>query len=62
MSLIGKLLLVLGLSSQLPALMLQGPSSGTGPFNLIVDTNYSVPLLGSPDLIQSSWRRGAWEL
>uniref|UniRef100_Q01TC3 Ice-binding protein C-terminal domain-containing protein n=1 Tax=Solibacter usitatus (strain Ellin6076) TaxID=234267 RepID=Q01TC3_SOLUE len=86
MSLIGKLLLVVGLPSQLLALniliqnptfgqpgdpvfgdplkyaiqdlSLQGPSSGTGPFTLIVDTNYGVPLPGSPDVIPSFLEQG----
>ena len=37
---------------------LQGPSSGTGPFTLIVDTNYGVPLPGSPNVIPSFDQQG----
>ena len=82
MSLIGRLLLVLALPSQLLALniiiqdpnfgtnadpvvgdplffaiqnlSLQGPDSGTGgPFSLVINTNYAVPLPGSPDVVPS---------
>ncbi len=86
MSLIGRLLLVLGLPCQVFALniliqdptfglpsdpifgdplkyaiqdlSLQGPSSGPGLFTLVINTNYGVPLPGSPDVIPSFVEQG----
>ena len=37
---------------------LMGPSTGSGPFTLIVNTNYGVPLPGSPDVIPSFTEQG----
>jgi hypothetical protein len=37
---------------------LTGPSSGAGPFVIGVDTNYGVPLPGSPDVIPSFIEQG----
>lgn len=37
---------------------LTGPSAGAGPFVLVVNTNYGVPLPGSPDVIPSFVEQG----